>query len=178
MADEKHTYDHPHPIMAADSVIVTLREGELCLLLVRRGHEPYENHWAIPGGFVNENEPLDEAAARELEEETGLSNVPLRQMRAYGDPGRDPRGWAVSIVYLALIDCRRHALKAGDDAREAEWFPITDLPPLAFDHDRIVEYAVRRLHDAVRPDGASDIIPPTYAAAERNTLTAALSELP
>ena len=176
MTEQRYTYDYPRPIMAADSAIFTLRDGKVFVLLIRRGHEPFENRWAIPGGFVHENESLDAAAARELEEETGLSDLPLRQIRAFGDPGRDPRGWTVSVVYLALIDSRECTLRAGDDAREAEWFSLDELPSLAFDHDTVLAYAQHRLIEAVRRD-SDGFIPPTYSAADRETLTAALDRV-
>jgi len=176
MSQQHYTYSHPRPIMAADSTVFTLRDGRLSVLLIRRGHEPFENHWAIPGGFVHENEPLDAAAARELEEETGLANLPLRQIYTCGDPGRDPRGWAVSVVYLALIDWRAHTLSAGDDAREAEWFSLRELPPLAFDHGTIVSFALRSLREAV-VRGGDGIVPPSYKAADCETLKAALNAI-
>ncbi|GMV92465.1 MAG: hypothetical protein AMXMBFR82_22430 [Candidatus Hydrogenedentota bacterium] len=174
MAAPQYTYTHPRPIMAADSVIFTLRDNRLHILLIRRGHDPFIHCWALPGGFVNENEPLDTAAARELNEETGLANIPLRQMATFGDPGRDPRGWAVSAVYLALIDCRKHPLTAGDDATEAVWHRLSELPPIAFDHDAIIAYAVKTLREAL-DRGADDWIPPTFSAAERASLAAALA---
>jgi 8-oxo-dGTP diphosphatase len=173
MTEMQYTYEYPRPIMAADSAIFTVRDGKLSVLLIRRGHEPYENCWAIPGGFVHENEPLDVAAARELEEETGLSNLPLRQMQTFGDPGRDPRGWTVSVVYLAIVDWREHTLAAGDDAREADWFTVGDLPPVAFDHDKVLAFAQRELARAVERDGGA-FIPPTFSSSEREALLAAL----
>ena len=142
-----HTYREPRPIAAADSVIFGQREDSLDVLLIERGHEPYKGQWAIPGGFVNDNEPLDDAAARELEEETGLKGLDLEQVRAFGDPGRDPRGWAISVVYTAVIDPEAHTVQAADDAVNAQWFPLDDLPPLAFDHAHIVAYAHRWLRE-------------------------------
>jgi 8-oxo-dGTP diphosphatase len=174
MPEAEFTYSHPRPIVAADSTIFTIRDGALQVLLIRRGHDPYVNCWALPGGFVNENEPLDTAAARELHEETGLANLPLRQMATFGDPGRDPRGWAVSVVYLALIDHREHRLTAGDDANEAEWHSLNHLPALAFDHDTIIAYAVRSLREAA-VSRAGELIPPTYSVADREALAAALN---
>jgi 8-oxo-dGTP diphosphatase len=171
MNDQVYTYTHPRPIMAADSVVFTLREGALNVLLIRRGHDPFEGHWALPGGFVNEDEPLDDAAARELREETGLVDVPLRQLRTFGDPGRDPRGWAVSAVYWAVIDHRGHPVQHGDDAAQAEWFPVNALPPLAFDHDRVLEYALNGLCStlATAETGYRDW-PKTYTPADVHTI--------
>jgi len=147
-----YTYPYPRPIMAADSAVFTLKDNAIHLVLIKRGHEPYEGCSALPGGFVNENEPLDEAAARELREETGLTGIPMRQWRTFGDPGRDPRGWTVSVVYIAVIDHTAHPLQHGDDAVAADWFPLRDLPPLAFDHDIIVRYALEWLRINVDRD--------------------------
>ena len=168
MQTPTYTYDYPRPILAADSAVFTVIDGAVNVLLVRRGHEPYEGCWAFPGGFVNENEPVDEAGARELREETGLTDVPLRQMQVFGDPGRDPRGWTVSVVYLAVIDHRAHTVTAGDDASEARWFPLANLPRLAFDHDRILEYAVNRLLHCIEVNG---MLPSTFGEAERKVLS-------
>ena len=173
MPAQSYTYEYPRPILAADSAVFTVIDGAIHVLLVRRGHEPYEGCWAFPGGFVNENEPVDEAGARELREETGLTDVPLRQMQVFGDPGRDPRGWTVSVVYLAVIDHRAHTVTAGDDAREAQWFPLAKPPRLAFDHDRILEYAVKRLVQLVgRGDRECALLPSTIGETERKAFEA------
>lgn len=162
-----YTYSHPRPIMAADSAVFTLKDGAVHLVLIQRGHGPYEGCYALPGGFVNEYEPLDAAAARELNEETGLSGIPMWQWRTFGDPGRDPRGWTVSVVYVAVIDHRSHPLQHGDDAVAADWYPLTQLPPLAFDHDRIVGYALEWLRINIgRSDFASTCWPRTFGHIE------------
>lgn len=144
---EKHfTYDHPRPAVTADVALFRHgRSGAWEILLIRRAHDPFQDHWALPGGFVNELEPLEAAAARELEEECGIRGVDLWQFRAFGDPNRDPRGHTVSIAYLGIV---RNAvqMKPADDAAAAEWFPVDALPPLAFDHDEIVRAAMERLH--------------------------------
>jgi 8-oxo-dGTP diphosphatase len=145
------TYDprsFPPVAVAVDIAILTVRDGRLCVLLVRRGTHPYRGRWALPGGFVRPKEDLDAAAARELVEETGVGvSAHLEQLRCYGSPGRDPRMRVVSVAYLALVpDPATPA--AGTDAAEARFWPVDDVradaPPLAFDHGRILGDAVER----------------------------------
>ena len=140
------TYEYPRPALSAD-VVVFARTADGCrVLLVRRGAEPFLGQWALPGGFVNEGERLEVAALRELEEETGLRlGVPLVQVGTFGDPGRDPRGWTASATYSALLDGEPPAVRGGDDAEQAAWYPLEKLPPLAFDHDVIVGAARARM---------------------------------
>jgi len=171
MLASTHTYPYPRPILAADSAVFTLRDGALHVLLIQRGHGPFEGDWALPGGWVDENEPVDDAGARELQEETGLKDVPLRQLFTIGDPGRDPRGWCVTVVYIALIDYRAHPLRPGDDARHAEWLPVNALPPLAFDHPKVMRVAVERLAVHFASPGAQLVInPETYSEEELDLL--------
>ena len=137
---------HQYPAVTVDVVIFTLAQGALHLLLVQRKHAPFEGSWAIPGGFVHPDEPLDAAALRELAEETGVRDVYLEQLYTFGDPGRDPRGRVISVAYIALVRAERQTLEAATDAAAVRWFPVKELPrPLAFDHDLIVRYAVDRL---------------------------------
>ena len=133
--------------MTVDIVIFTLRDGTLQVLLVKRGVPPFEGQFAIPGGFIREDESLEEAALRELYEETGVRNVFLEQLYTFGDPKRDPRGRVVTVAYYALIASDKLSLVAGADAAEAQWFPTNELPPLAFDHKSILEYALERLRN-------------------------------
>jgi len=137
--------DYPRPAVTVDVIIFTLRDGDLRVLLVRRGHPPFEGMWAIPGGFVNIDESLEEAALRELEEETGVRDVYLEQLYTFGDPGRDPRGRVITVAYFAVVPADAVRPRAGDDAAEARWWSIYDLPPLAFDHADILAYALQRL---------------------------------
>ena len=132
--------------VTVDVVIFTIQQGVLKVLLVKRRIEPFIGQFAIPGGFVLEDEDLEQAAARELSEETGVSDVYLEQLYSFGKPDRDPRGRVVTVAYFALISADRK-LKAGSDAAEAAWFPMDHLPPLAFDHATILNYALERLRN-------------------------------
>jgi 8-oxo-dGTP diphosphatase len=140
----RFTYDFPRPALTVDLVILT-RRGRPKVLLIRRKSPPFAAKWALPGGFVDVNEPLDQAARRELEEETGVSIADLKQLYTFGDPGRDPRGWTVSVAFLAHVEESKVRPRAGDDAAEVGWFDLRKLPPLAFDHALILERARRRL---------------------------------
>jgi 8-oxo-dGTP diphosphatase len=140
-----HCYAYPHPAVTTDVVVFTLLEGRLQILLIRRGGEPFRGHWALPGGFLDIDEDLEHCAARELEEETGVSGVYLEQLYTFGRPGRDPRERVISVAYYALVPAERLSLRAASDAAEAAWFPIADLPPLAFDHDEVIRAAHSRL---------------------------------
>lgn len=133
--------------VTVDIVIFTLREGSLQVLLVKRGVPPFEGQYAIPGGFIREDESLEEAALRELHEETGVRNVFLEQLYTFGDPKRDPRGRVITVAYYALIASDKLSLVAGADAAEAQWFPASSVPPLAFDHKSILDYALERLRN-------------------------------
>jgi 8-oxo-dGTP diphosphatase len=134
------------PRITVDVVIFTIREGRLSVLLVRRGVPPFKGAWAIPGGFVLPDEPLDVAARRELEEETGIRKVYLEQLYTFGDPGRDPRGRVVTVAYFALVAAEQTP-QAGSDAAEAAWWPMDALPTPAFDHGTILSYALERLRN-------------------------------
>jgi ADP-ribose pyrophosphatase YjhB (NUDIX family) len=132
--------------VTVDIVIFTIQEGVLKVLLVKRRIAPYLGQFAIPGGFVLEDEDLDQAALRELREETGVADVYLEQLYSFGKVDRDPRGRVVTVAYFALISADRK-LKAGSDAAEAAWYPLDDLPRLAFDHKTILNYALERLRN-------------------------------
>ena len=133
--------------VTVDIVIFTLREGSLQVLLVKRGVPPFEGQYAIPGGFIRGDESLEEAALRELHEETGVRNEFLEQLYTFGDPKRDPRGRVITVAYYALIASDKLSLVAGADAAEAQWFPASSVPPLAFDHKSILDYALERLRN-------------------------------
>jgi 8-oxo-dGTP diphosphatase len=133
--------------VAVDIVIFTVHANELRVLLVKRGIPPFQGQFAIPGGFVLEEEGLDQAALRELKEETGVADVYLEQLYSFGDPGRDPRGRVITVAYFALISADHSPLIAGTDASDASWFAVRELPSLAFDHRRILDYALERLRN-------------------------------
>ena len=135
----------PDVQVTVDLVIFALRDGELQVLLVRRGVPPFEGQWALPGGFIEAGESLDAAARRELEEETGVRDVYIEQLYTFGDPGRDPRGRVVTIAYYALLTGEQTMPEAGSDAAAVRWWPARDHPVLAFDHERILGYALDRL---------------------------------
>lgn len=131
--------------IAADALIFTRGNGLLKLLLIRRGNEPFKNMWAFPGGFVEDDEDLEDAAIRELHEETGLKVTSLTQLATYGKPGRDPRGRTVSVIYYGFVDDADSNIAGADDAAEARWIPVSEISALAFDHMEILRYAITTL---------------------------------
>jgi 8-oxo-dGTP diphosphatase len=135
-----YTYPFPRPSVTVDIIIFRVFENEPEVLLIKRANDPFKEQWALPGGFVDQDEALEDAAVRELHEETGLSGILLTQMHTFGNPGRDPRGHTVSVVYVGYLPVNAVA-KAGDDAAEASWFGVDKLPELAFDHDVIIDMA-------------------------------------
>jgi 8-oxo-dGTP diphosphatase len=147
-----YTYEYPRPALTVDCVVfgLDLDEDDLEILLVRRGLEPFLGKWALPGGFVRVDETLEDAALRELEEETGLRKVYLEQLYSFGTLDRDPRERVVTVAYYALVKLSDHKVKAATDAADAAWFSIHDLPELAFDHQQILDVAHERLRGKVR----------------------------
>ena len=140
------SYPYPRPSLTVDVALDT-REASPRVLLIQRKADPFKGKWALPGGFVDENERLVDAARRELNEETGIEQADLEQLHTFGDPGRDPRGWTVSVAYLALVSPDQLKPVAGDDAAEVGWFTLAELPPLAFDHADILTRVRHRLAD-------------------------------
>ena len=136
-----YTYKYPRPAVTADCVVIT-KENEQKVLLIQRGFEPYKGCWAFPGGFMNMDESTEQCAVRELEEETGLIVSELQQIGAYSRVDRDPRGRTITVAYLAIID-ETISVHGQDDAARAEWFPLSDLPELAFDHAYIMKDAIK-----------------------------------
>ena len=142
----KYVYDWPRPMVTVDAAVFTFIGSKAKLLLIERGKEPYKGQWALPGGFVEIDEELEDAAARELEEETGLTGVDLEQMRTFGTIGRDPRGRQITIVFMGIAEKGHNKIKAGDDAAKARWFDIEKLPEnMAFDHEEVAWFAIRKL---------------------------------
>jgi 8-oxo-dGTP diphosphatase len=145
-----HTYEYPRPALTVDAVVFGLDDAGLHVLLIERGSPPFEGAWAIPGGFVLMDETLEAAARRELEEETGLTDVFLEQLFTFGDLDRDPRGRVVSVAYYGLVNIRDHRVRAATDAKSAKWFSLDALPALAFDHGTVLATALERLKGKVR----------------------------
>lgn len=138
-----YTYNYPRPALTVDILITRKTNTELEILLIQRLNHPFKDKWALPGGFVDMNETLEQAAARELAEETGLTKIELKQFKAFSTPGRDPRGHTVSMVFKGVTNNDAKII-AGDDAKDANWFNINKLPSLAFDHDEIIGDALQR----------------------------------
>lgn len=136
----EYTYKYPRPAVTADCVVIT-NEPQPKVLLIQRGDDPFKGAWALPGGFMNMDETTEDCAIRELEEETGLKVATVFQIGAFSKVDRDPRGRSITVAYLAIIDSPKE-VKGQDDAAKAEWFPINNLPQLAFDHNDIMKDAV------------------------------------
>lgn len=134
-------YAYPRPMLTVDIAVLAGPAENPAVLLIRRRNEPFAGRWALPGGYLEENETPALGAARELREETGLAGLDLRLFGVFGEAGRDPRGWTVSLAYRARLPEEAAPIRAGDDAADAGWFPASDLPPLAFDHGEIVRQA-------------------------------------
>lgn len=133
-------------MVTVDAVVFSVRAGGTDVLLIKRKKDPYKGQWAVPGGFIEMDEELEDAVARELNEETGLTGVRLEQLRAFGKCGRDPRGRQISVAFTGTITEGRDKVRAGDDAAEARWFNIHNLPEnMAFDHDEMIRTAIERL---------------------------------
>lgn len=137
-----YTYEYPRPAVTADAVIFRNISGKIFVLLIERKHPPFAGCYALPGGFVDENEEVEKTIVREVKEETGLENIDLKQLKAFSKPGRDPRGHTITIAFWGLIQSENPTLHPGDDAAQAAWFPVDNLPPLAFDHNEIVQQAL------------------------------------
>ena len=143
-----YTYKDPRPAVTADSIVIT-KEVEPKVLLIERGDEPFKGCWAFPGGFMNMDETTEQCAIRELEEETGLKVSEVYQIGAYSKVDRDPRGRTVTVANLAIIDAPM-TVRGQDDAAKAQWFPLSALPELAFDHDEIMRDAIKKYEEIVK----------------------------
>jgi 8-oxo-dGTP diphosphatase len=142
----KYVYEWPRPMVTVDAVVFRFVGGKVQLLLIQRGNEPYKAKWALPGGFVDINEEIEDAVARELAEETGLAGVALEQMHTFGRCGRDPRGRQISVAFFGIASANTKKIKGGDDAARAKWFNIDRLPEgMAFDHDEIIKFGIKTL---------------------------------
>jgi 8-oxo-dGTP diphosphatase len=144
------TKEYKNPALTTDVIVFSCeaceaeKDKDLKVLLIKRRNAPFKDKWAIPGGFIEYDEELEDAAARELQEETNISGAELEQIGVFGRVGRDPRGRTVSIVYYTIIDSSKHYIKAQDDAKEVRWFSVKNLPDLAFDHAEIMDYALKK----------------------------------
>ena len=176
-----YTYDYPRPALTVDCVVFGLDDDGLKVLLVQRDLPPFKDRWALPGGFVRMEESVDDAARRELREETGLTlnDLYLEQLYTFGDTDRDPRGRVVSVAYYALVNLADHRVQAATDARDAAWFGASDTPSLAFDHERILAAALDRLKGKVRyqPIGF-ELLPPKFTLSQLQRLYETVLERP
>ena len=172
-----YTYEYPRPSVTVDCVVFGFDEGDLKVLLIRRDLEPHRGKWALPGGFVNMDESLDDAAMRELREETGLPKLYLEQLYTFGAPGRDPRGRVISVAYYALVKLADYAPAAASDASAVAWFSVADAPSLAFDHSGILDTAIKRLKGKVRyqPIGF-ELLPTKFTLSQLQHLYEAILE--
>lgn len=147
MEENKYCYRYPHPAVTTDCVIFGFDGERLQVLLIERGIEPYKGKWAFPGGFLKMDETAEEGARRELKEETGLDGAYMEQFHTFSAPERDPRERVITIAYYALVKIQE--VKGGDDVASARWFPLDEIPPLAFDHDYILRMATQRLREQI-----------------------------
>jgi 8-oxo-dGTP diphosphatase len=145
-----YCYKYPHPAVTTDSVVVGFDGEQLNVLLIQRGLEPYKNMWALPGGFMRpEDESAEACAYRELREETDVDDIYIEEMQTFSHIGRDPRERVITIAFFALVVQNKYNVKGGDDASNAKWFPVKELPELAFDHKEIVTLALERLRQRI-----------------------------
>ena len=143
-----YQYDYWRPAVTVDNVVFCFDGTHLNVLLIRRGNEPFKGYWAFPGGYLDENETLEEAARRELKEETGLTPKFLNEVGAFSDLDRDPRGRTISVAFASVVRPNQAEAVAGDDAADARWFNIHEMPKLAFDHEKIYRMALWKLRIA------------------------------
>ena len=141
--DGLYAYQYPRASVTADAVLFAEKEGQMYVLLIQRGNDPYKGYWAFPGGFLNMDETVARCAERELEEETGIVLTGMQLAGVYSDVERDPRGRVITAAYAAMTTMPE--ANAADDATAAQWWPLNALPELAFDHDKILEDAKRVL---------------------------------
>ncbi|MDF1755292.1 MAG: NUDIX domain-containing protein [Verrucomicrobiales bacterium] len=176
-----YTYKYPRPALTVDTVVFGLDvdNNKWLVLLVERGGEPFKGKWAIPGGFVNVGESVDDAALRELEEECGVKKVFIEQLYTFGAPDRDPREHVVSVAYLVLVNIKDQQIIAGSDASRAEWFPVKSLPKLAFDHQKILAMAKKRLQGKIRYDPLGfELLPKKFTLTQLQNLYETILDTP
>jgi 8-oxo-dGTP diphosphatase len=173
MEENKYCYKYPHPAVTTDCVIFGFNGERLQVLLIERGIEPYKGRWAFPGGFLKMDETAEEGAKRELKEETGLENAYIQQLHTFSAPNRDPRERVITIAYYALVKIQK--VKGGDDAASARWFPLNEIPSLAFDHDYILRMATKKLREQIHfePIGF-ELLPEKFTIKELQSLYEAI----
>ena len=173
MEENMYCYKYPHPAITTDCVIFGFDGERLQVLLVERGIEPYKGKWAFPGGFLKMDETAEEGALRELREETGLERAYIQQFHTFSDPHRDPRERVITIAYYALVKIQE--VHGGDDAASARWFPLSEIPSLAFDHDYILRMATQRLREEIhfQPVGF-ELLPEKFTLKELQALYEAI----
>ncbi len=140
------TYEYPRLMLTVDAVVFRLNGEDMEVLLIQRKHDPFEGMWALPGGFVDMDETVEQAVVRELEEETGLRLDKLKQLFTFSEIGRDPRGRTVSVTFFGITEMDNSTVKGGDDAKDAQWFQLDQLPDLAFDHIKAVNMAISQIN--------------------------------
>ena len=174
-----YTYKFPKPSLTVDCVVFGLDDRDLKVMLIKRGVPPFEDCWALPGGFVRLDESLETAALRELKEETGIEKVFLEQLYTFGDVARDPRDRVVTVAYYALINLGDHRIQATTDAKDAAWFPVSNPPKLAFDHDKILAVALARLKGKVRYEPIGfELLPQKFTLPQLQKLYETILEQP
>ena len=172
----QYTYDYPRPSVTTDCVIFGYDGKSTRVLLIERGGEPYKGQWAFPGGFLEMDETALDCARRELEEETGLKEAYVQQLHTFSDINRDPRDRVVTIAYYMLV--KTGNVKGGDDAMRAKWFPVNDIPQLAFDHDRILRMAISRLKEQMHTEPVGfELLPETFTMADLQNLYESVLEV-
>jgi len=159
--------DYERPSVTVDVVIFSLVDNDLQVLLVKRKYPPFAGIWALPGGFVHMDESLENAAMRELAEETGVTDVYTEQLYTFGAPQRDPRTRVITVAYFALVPHHAIQHRPGDDAAETAWHSVFGLPPLAFDHEEILTYALQRLRYKLEYTAVGfELLPDTFTLSE------------
>lgn len=177
--ERKYSYDYPRPAVTTDCVIFGFDGEELKVLLIERAIEPYKDQWALPGGFISLDESADTCARRILQKETGLEDIYLEQLYTFSDVDRDPRYRVISIAYYALVKLTDYITEAGVDATEVKWFKVSEIPPLAFDHNQILQVAQERLKGKIKyqPIGF-ELLPEKFTLPELHTLYETVLQTP
>ena len=167
-----YNYEYPRPALTVDCIIFGLdAQQELKVMLIQRNIPPFQGQWAIPGGFVRVDETLEAAALRELQEETGIHHIFLEQLYTFGGLKRDPRDRTVTVAYFALINLVEQKIQASTDARAAEWFAISNIPQLAFDHNQILQVAIARLRSKIRYEPIGfELLPQNFSLSQLQRL--------